>query len=114
MIDYMFSLATRSINGWFDLLAPVTSLTTLTAMLLFSSAVSLFLILRYEYKNHGRMWMIDGVEIVIAGICGLFGTVVVYGVPIVLMCIVGILLVMGIMRIFQTMVIISVDGVGRG
>lgn len=114
MIDYMLSLATLSINGWFDLLAPATSLTTLMVMLIFSSAVSLFLILRYQYKNHGRMWMIDGVEIVIAGICGLFAIVVVYSVPLVLMCTVGTLLVIGIMRIFQKMVIISVEGIDRG
>lgn len=111
MIDSIIELLTISQTWWLDLLKPYTSPTSLIVSLIALSAVALFFILRDQYKKYERMWIIEGIEIMGAGAIGAVVLSAVYSVPLIIFAILAACFIMGIVSVFQFLVVVSVKGV---
>lgn len=113
MIDRIGDLVKGSMDWWISLLSPFTSPTLLFFLWFAASSVALFLILRHQYKVYRIVWVAEGLEAIIAGICGGLAVLAIYSVPLLLIGLLLVLLVYGILMVFQFLAVASVEGFKR-
>lgn len=111
MIDRIIGLMTAAQDWWLELLKPITSPTTLMVYLVVFSAVALFFILRDQYKRCGSMFILEGIELIGAGFFGACALAGVYGLPFIFFATIGGFFLMGVLAVFQFLVVVSVKGV---
>lgn len=113
MIEYIGDLVKGGMDWWLSLLTPFTSPTLLFFLWFAASSVALFLILRHQYKTYRVVWVSEGLEAIIAGICGALAVMAIYSVPVILFGMLLLLVVYGILMVFQFLAVASVEGFKR-
>lgn len=111
MIDKIISLMTAAQNWWWELLKPITSPTTLVVYLVAFSAGALFFILRDQYKRCESMFILEGIEVIGAGFIGACVLAAFYGLPLIFFATIAGFFLMGVLVVFQFLVVVSVKGV---
>lgn len=113
MIERIADLVEGSMDWWISVLSPFTSPTLLFFLWFAASSVALFLILRHQYKVYRIVWISEGLEAIIAGICGALAVMAIYSVPVILFGMLLLLVVYGILMVFQFLAVASVEGFKR-
>lgn len=113
MIDRIIGLMTAAQDWWWEILKPITSPATLIIYPIALSAVALFFILRDQYKKCGAMFILEGIEVIVAGFIGGCVLASVYGLPFIFFATIAGLFLMGVLTVFQFLVVVSVKGVKR-
>jgi hypothetical protein len=113
MIERIADLVEGSMDRWISVLSPFTSPTLLFFLWFAASSVALFLILRHQYKVYRIVWISEGLEAIIAGICGGLAVLAIYSVPVILFGMLLLLVVYGILMVFQFLAVASVEGFKR-
>lgn len=111
MIDIIIGLMTAAQDWWWGLLKPITSPTTLVIYLVAFSAVALFFILRDQYKKCEAMFILEGIELIGAGFIGACALSAFYGLPFIFFATIAGLFLMGVLSVFQFLVVVSVKGI---
>lgn len=111
MIDQVVELIKASQDWWWRILDPITSPTTLVIYLVAFSAVALFFILRDQYKKCEAMFILEGIELIGAGFIGACALAAFYGLPFIFFAAIGALFLIGVLAMFQFLVVVSVKGI---
>lgn len=105
MIFFMESM----ISGWFNLISLILNETAILIIFTVLFLLSLFLILRWEYKKYKYMWQWDGVpEVFFSGLCSFMVTGTIYLLPIVVISFIFVLALYLFFKIFSILVKLSV------
>lgn len=94
--------------GW--ALSSITNFPAVVTVFSVVSAVVLFAILRYEYRNWNRMWAAEGLELMAAAGCGGLLTLAFYCLPVVIVFAVGSALALAVCELFSYLVVLSCGG----
>lgn len=94
--------------GW--ALSSITNFPAVVTIFSIVSAIILFFILRWQYRNWSRMWALDGLEVFGAAGAGALVTGSFYFLPVMLIFAVGAAIVMAIFEVLSQLVILSCGG----